>query len=186
MVSILSLWLPIVLAAVLVFLGSSVLHMLLTYHRRDHAGLSGEAEILAAMRQAGVTPGDYFFPHASTPKEMRTPEMIRKLEQGPVGFLTVLPNGPPAMGAALIQWLVYTLVVGVLVAYVTGRTVAPGAEYLQVFRVAGAVAFIAYAGAHPSASIWGKRRWSTTFRHIFDGFVYGLLTAGAFAGFWPE
>ena len=53
-------------------------------------------------------------------------------------------------------------------------------------RVSGAVAFIGYAGAHPVASIWGKRKWGTTIKHTFDSFVYALLTAGAFGGFWPS
>ena len=35
MVSALSLWLPILLSAVFVFIVSSVIHMLLTYHRRN-------------------------------------------------------------------------------------------------------------------------------------------------------
>jgi hypothetical protein len=119
-------------------------------------------------------------------KEMRSPEMMKKYAQGPVGFLTVAPSGPPAMGVPLVQWFVYSLVLGVFVAYVAGRTVDPGAEYLQVFRVSGAVAFIGHAGGHPVASIWGKRRWSTTGRHIVDSLLYALLTAGAFGGFWPE
>ena len=47
MVGIVSLWLPIVLSAVLVFLFSSVVHMVLKYHRTDYAQLPGEAGILA-------------------------------------------------------------------------------------------------------------------------------------------
>jgi hypothetical protein len=103
-----------------------------------------------------------------------------------VGFLTVVPSGRPALGKSLLQWFAYTLMVGVFVAYLTGRTVAPASEYFTVFRVAGTSAFLAYAGALPDTSIWGKRRWSTTLKHMFDALIYALLTAGAFAGFWPD
>ena len=97
-----------------------------------------------------------------------------------------MASGSPGMGASLIQWFVYCVVMGFLVAYVTGVTTGPGAEYLRVFRVSGAVAFIAYAGALPVASIWGKRKWSTTLKHVVDSFIYAMLAAGSFAGFWPE
>ena len=59
-------------------------------------------------------------------------------------------------------------------------------EYLKIFRVSGAVAFIGYVGAQPIQSIWGKRKWATTLRYVLDGLIYSLLTAGAFAGFWPD
>lgn len=186
MVSLAALWLPILLSAVLVFVMSSIIHMALKFHNKDFSSVPGEAEVGAAMRKAGVVPGDYVFPFAASMKELGTPEMKKKYAEGPVGFMTVVPNGPIAMGKPLVQWFVYSAVLGFLVAYVTSRTVAPGAEYLQVFRVAGTVAFIGYAGGHPQASIWGKRRWSTTVRHIVDSLLYALLTAGAFAGFWPE
>ena len=40
MVSILALWLPILVAAVIVFVASSILHMVLPYHRSDYAQAS--------------------------------------------------------------------------------------------------------------------------------------------------
>ena len=36
MVPLTDLWLPILLSAILVFVASSVMHMLLTYHRSDY------------------------------------------------------------------------------------------------------------------------------------------------------
>src|SRR5262249_10745470 len=81
---------------------------------------------------------------------------------------------------------VYLIVVGALVAYVTGRALAPASSYLAVFRIAGATAFIAHAVADWPASIWYKRAWSTTLKNTFDGLVYGLLTAGTFGWLWPR
>jgi hypothetical protein len=184
MVGLMSLWLPVLVAAVLVFLASSVLHMLLPLHRGDYAKMSGEDNVLAAMRKEGVSPGDYMFPHC-TGKKMQSDEMKKKFDQGPVGFVTVFPSGPINMGKSLVLWFLYTVVVGVFVAYVTGRTTAAGAEYLQVFRVSGAVAFMGYAVGAPVASIWKGQKWSTSLKFVFDGLVYSLLTAGAFGGFWP-
>jgi hypothetical protein len=186
MVGIVELWLPILLSAVFVFFASFVVHMIVRYHAGDWKQLPGEDKLRAAMREAGLQPGNYMMPYATSPSEMGKPEMIDKFKEGPVGFLLIRPSGAPAMGKQLAQWFVYSVVVGVLVAYVTGRTLGADAEYLQVFRVAGTVAFLTYAGAEPIASIWKGYTWSVTLKHLLDGFIYALLTAGSFAGFWPS
>ena len=36
-----------------------------------------------------------------------------------------------------------------------------------------------------SESIWKGQSWSTTLKFVFDGLVYGLLTAGVFGWLWP-
>ena len=186
MVTITSLWIPILVSAVLVFVASSVVHMVFRYHWKDWSKMPGEDNVLATIRKENVPPGNYNFPHASSPAEMASEECVKKWEQGPVGFLTVIQSGPPKMGSQLLQWFIYTVVVGVMVAYVTGRTLGEGVEYLQVFRVAGAVAFLAYAGAEPVMSIWYKRNWSATIKFIIDGLFYALVTAGTFGWLWPR
>ena len=55
MVSLAALWLPIILAAVIVFIASSILHMVLPYHRGDYKKLPDEDKVSAALRDAGVT-----------------------------------------------------------------------------------------------------------------------------------
>jgi hypothetical protein len=186
MVELTALWLPIVLSAVIVFIASSILHMVLPLHRSDYQKLPDEDKIMAALRAAGVQPGNYHFPHCASPKEMSTPEMMDKLKAGPVGLLNVIPSGPPAMGKYLAAWFTLCLVMAVFVAYLTGRTVAPGAHYLAVFRVAGTVAFLGFAGGQISDSIWKGQRWSTTCKHVFDSLIYGLLMAGTFGWLWPR
>ena len=89
------------------------------------------------------------------------------------------------MGKALALWFVYTLVVGFFAAYLASRTLAPGSHYLQVFRVVGCSSFMAYAFAHFSDAVWKQKPWSMTLKHVFDGLVYGLLTAGVFGWLWP-
>lgn len=185
MVSIPSLWLPIVLSAVFVFLVSWVTHMLLTYHRSDYTAPPNEAAVMKALREAGVGEGNYFMPHADGPKAMSSPEWIEKCKQGPVAMMNVMPAGPPNMGKSLGTWFVFVLVVSVFVAYLTGQTRGPGAEYLAVFQVAGCTAFLAYGLGEAMNSIWRAQKWSTTAKHMFDGLVYALVTAGTFGWLWP-
>jgi len=186
MVPISALWLPILLSAVIVFIASSIMHMVLPLHKSDYRKLPDEDRVLDALRAASITPGPaYHFPF-TTHKEMKQPEVVEKFKRGPVGLITVFPSGPPAMGKFLAQWFVYCLVVGVFVAYLTGRTRAPGTYYLEVFRIAGTVAFLGYSVALIQESIWKAQPWSVTFKHIFDGLIYGLLTAGTFGWLWPR
>lgn len=185
MVPIPTLWLPIVLSAVFVFLLSWVTHMLLTYHRSDYAQMPDEDAVMAAMREAGVGPGNYFMPHGDGPQAMSSPEWIEKCKKGPVGMVNVMPSGPPNMGRSLGVWFVFLVVVSIFVAYLAGRTLGAGAHYLGVFRVAGCTAFLAYGLGEAMNSIWKAQKWSTTFKHMFDGLLYALVTAGTFGWLWP-
>ncbi|MFQ5537959.1 MAG: hypothetical protein ACE5GJ_10980 [Gemmatimonadota bacterium] len=188
MVGIPALWLPIVVAAVVVFIASSVIHTMLQYHNSDFRKLPAEDDILDAVRSAGVAPGDYMAPHHGGDSSAFKDEAFReKVRRGPVVVMTVFPEGDPFdMKAQLTQWFVYLLVVTLFAAYITGRALGPGAEYLHVFRFAGATAFIGYALGHWQRSIWYKQAWSTSLKNTFDGLVYGLLTGGVFGWLWPS
>jgi len=185
MIGLSALWLPIVVSAVAVFIVSAIVHMALPYHRSDYRRLSKEDDVRAALRAAGVTRGTYMFPACEKMKDMESAEMKAKFVQGPVGILTILPSGAPMMAKHLSQWLVYTLVVSVFAAYLAGRTLSPETPYLQVFRVVGCTAFLAYAGAHAADPIWRGATWSTTLKNLFGGLLYGLVTAGVFGWLWP-
>ena len=185
MVPLTALWLPILLAAIIVFVASFIMHMLLPYHRSDYKKLPDEDKICAAIRAAGVSRGLYMFPHC-THKDMKSPETIEKFKQGPVGIMTVFPSGPPAMPKFMGLWFVYCLVIGFFVAYLTGRTLPPGARYLAVHRVAGCTAFMAYGLGHLSNGIWKGQPWSVTIKEVIDGLIYGLLTGGTFGWLWPR
>ncbi len=185
MVSLTALWLPILLSAVIVFVASSVIHMVLKYHQSDYRQLPEEDKLLGALRPAGLTPGLYHFPHCSH-KEMNSPAMQEKFKQGPVGMLTVFPSGPIAMPKFLGMWFAYCLLIGFFVAYLTGRTVAPGEDRLAVFRVAGTAAFLAYALGPLVNGIWKGQPWSMVLKESFDGLIYSLLAAGTFGWLWPR
>lgn len=185
-ISIVSLWLPIVLAAVLAFVASSVIHMFLGYHKNDFGKLPGEDTALNALAPLEIPPGDYVMPHAGSPDAMKSPEYKAKVERGPAAFLTVMdPKRLFNMGSQFGQWFAYLLLVGVVTAYVAGRTLSPGAEYLSVFRLTGTVAFACYAMSLPQRAIWYHTSWSSTLKSMFDGLIYALLTAGTFGWLWP-
>lgn len=185
MVSLFALWLPILLSAVIVFVASSIIHMVLPYHRSDYKQLPDEDKLRAALRSAGLQPGLYHFPFC-THKEMNTPAAQEKFKEGPVGFVTIFPSGPPNMSKFLGLWFVYCLIIGVFTAYLTGRTVAFGAHYRVVFRVVGTAAFMAYGLGPMVNGIWKGQPWSVVFKEAFDGLVYALLTAGTFGWLWPR
>jgi len=185
MVSLGALWLPILLSAVIVFVASSIMHTLLTYHRSDYWQLPEEEKVLSFLRGIGLRRGTYMFPHC-THKEMKSPATMEKFKQGPVGIMTILPSGPPAMPKFLVQWFVFCVVISVFVAYITGRTLAPTTDYLHVFRVAGTAGFMAYGLGHLSNGIWKGQTWSATIKEVIDGLIYGLLTAGTFGWLWPR
>ncbi len=180
-----ALWLPILVAAAAVFLVSSVIHMVLPWHKNDYAKMANEDKVMAALRPLAIPPGDYMVPRPSSSQEMKSADFAEKLRQGPVLMMTVLPNGPWTMTQNLVSWFVYCAVVGCFAAYVAGRALGPGAEYLAVFRFAGTTAFVGYALALWQMSIWYKRAWSLTIKSTIDGMVYALVTAGVFGWLWP-
>ena len=186
MIPLTALWLPILLSAVLVFFASFIMHMVLAYHKSDYRKLPDEDRVTDAVRNAGVTPGPaYFFPYFSF-KEMKSLPAIEKFKRGPVGLMTVVPSGPPAMGKNMVQWFLYCVVISFFVAYLSHRTLAPGTAFLQVFRVGGITAFLGFGAAHAQESIWNGRSWVVTFKHLFDSVIYAALTAGVFSWLWPK
>jgi hypothetical protein len=185
MVPLSALWLPILLSAVIVFVASSIMHMLLPYHKSDYQQLPDEDKLLATLRAANLKRGLYVFPFCNH-KEMKSPAVQEKYKQGPVGMLTIIPSGPPNMPNYLVKWFLYCVVIGLFVAYLTGHTVAPNTHYLAVFRVAGTAAFLAYGLGCLSNGIWKGQPWNITIKEVIDGLVYALLTAGTFGWLWPH
>jgi hypothetical protein len=188
MVSLMSLWMPIVLSAVAVFVLSSLVHMVLKYHAGDYAKLPAEDEVIAGLSAANLPPGEYVFPYAGSMAAMNDPAYLDRLKRGASGFMTILPrltSERPSMAPQLAQWFVFTLVVSLFAGYIASRAVGPGESFGQVLRFAGTVAFAAYALGCIPDSVWYRRKWSTTFKNIFDGLLYALATGAVFAWMWP-
>jgi hypothetical protein len=180
-----SLWLPILLSAVAVFIISSIIHMVLGYHANDYKGLPTEKQIMDDLRKHNLQPGDYHFPHVTSIKDLSSPDFIEKMKQGPVGYMTIMKSGPPNMVKELAMWFMYSIIVGFCAAYVASRAVDPGEGYLTVLRFAGVTSFLGYSLALLQNSIWYKRNWSATLKSMFDGLIYALFTAGIFGWLWP-
>src|SRR5688572_32172851 len=176
MVPLAALWLPILAAAILVFAVSSIVHMVLPYHRTDWRKVPAEDDVMEALRRFKIPPGDYLMPCPDSAQRMNSPEFVAKRDKGPVLLMTTWKPESSSMGKSLAMWFVYAVVVSIFAAYVTGLAVGPGAPYLTVFRISGTVAFAAYALALVQHSIWYQRAWSTTLKSMFDGLIYGLVT----------
>jgi len=185
MTSLASLWLPIVLSAVIVFIASSIIHMVLPWHKSDYLPVPQEAQVMDALRPFAIPPGDYMMPRCSDMGQMRSPEFLEKMSKGPVLVMTVFPSGPMSMNRSLALWFLYCVVVGLFAGYVACSALPPGAPYLKVFRISSTVAFVGYVFALWQMSIWYRRDWITTLKSSVDGLIYALLTGGVFGWLWP-
>lgn len=183
MITIASLWLPILLSAVIVWIASALVWTVLPHHKKHWKPVSREEEARSALKN--LPPGLYTVPHVESQAAMRNPEIVRKMQEGPIAYITIIPSGTITMGGKMAASFVYYLVVGVVVAYVASRTLAPGTEYLRVFQIVGTTAWLAYAFAVVPDSIWFGKPWSFTIKHFIDTLAYALLTAGIFGWRWP-
>jgi len=186
MVPVMSLLVPILVSGVIVFIASSLIHMVLGYHKGDFKTLPSEDEVMAALQKFNIPPGDYMVPRPASMEAMKREEYKAKRMKGPVMVATVMQSGPFTMGPALLKWFIFCCVVSAFTACVAARVIPPGSAYLVVFRTAGVVAFMGYALGEWPAHIWYQRSLGTTLRQTFDGLVYGLLTAGVFGWLWPH
>ncbi|MEN7343047.1 MAG: hypothetical protein AAAFM81_08885 [Pseudomonadota bacterium] len=185
MVSYTSLILPIGVATLIAWIASILVHMLLKWHDSDYQSLTNEPEVADAIRNGNPKPGMHNIPYCIDMKEMGSPEMQKKYEQGPVALLTVFQNGMPPMPKLIGQQVAYFLVGMFMVGYCARLALAPGADYYEVFRVVSATAFLAFGWAMIPMAIWFGHRWTTTLKYLGDALIYGLLTAGVFAWLWP-
>jgi hypothetical protein len=188
-VSLGALWLPIVLSAVLSFVGSSVIWMAFKYHDAQWQTVPDEPLLMDAVRKAGLTRGMYMFPHMEPKPADRAAAQktwAERYAKGPVGVVLLGTPGTMGMGPRLAKTFVFFLVVSFFVAYIAAHALGQGALYLKVFQIVGATAFVAYGAAPFMDSIWFYRSWRTTWLNVLDALIYGCLTAGAFGWLWPR
>lgn len=175
--TIMTLWQPILAATVVVFIAGSVIWMAMPWHKSDWSKTADEEAVRAALKS--TEPGMYTVPNCD-PSRFKDPDVQQLYKDGPQAFITVVPSGLPQMGGKLVMMFLYNLFVAVLCAYFVSRTLAPGADYLAVFRIAGTVAFVAYGVGYVQESIWFGRSWSATMKTFLDALIYGVLTGGVF------
>jgi hypothetical protein len=180
-----TLWMPILLSAVFVFIVSSLVHMVLGYHAGDFQQLPNEDQSMDALRNIHIPPGHYAVPKANSMKEFKSEAYKAKVQKGPVMFMNVRANSM-GMGSSLIQWFLYCIVVGIFAAYLGSHTLASDADYLVVFRIVGCSAFMGYGLALFQDAIWMSRSWRATWTGVFDALLYALVTAGTFGWLWAS
>ena len=100
------LWLPILVSAALVFIVSAIIHMGPFWHRNEFPPLAEQDRVQDALRPFGIAPGEYMLPKPKDMKDCNAPGFVEKLKRGPVGILTIIPNGPMSMSRPLVQWFI--------------------------------------------------------------------------------
>lgn len=186
MVTMMQLWLPILLAAIAVFVISSILHMVLRFwHADDMRGFNNEADIAAAIRNGNPSPGMYGIPFC-TMSDMKNPEILEKFARGPVGMVVLRRSGKLNMGANLLQWFLFCLLVAYFCAYLGIATLLAGTPASQVFRVLGTAGIMAFAIGVIPTGIWNGHPWKVVVKAVIDGIIYGLVIGAIFAWLWPK
>lgn len=184
--AVLALWLPILLSAVVVFVLSSLVHMVIKWHASEYRGFSNEDSLRDAIRAGKAAPGQYVLPYCSDMKEMGSETMMSKYKEGPVAKVMVAPNGVPNMGKMLGQWFLLNLLVSAVAAYFAVRLGGVGEIHaVRVAKIVFAVSFIAYGFGSITESIWGMRPWSYSTRYLLDAALYSIGSAAVFYWLWP-
>lgn len=181
----LSLWLPILLSGVAVFVLAFLCWMVLPHHKSDWGRVPDEDKLMDAIGDAPA--GLYMFPFCDDPEEFKDPESewMKKRDAGPAGSIVVRPRGPWSMGSSMLQSFVFNLVVSICTAYVATIGLGKGAPGIDVFRLTATVAFLAYSGALIWDLIWWQKPFAAVAKSIADGLVYGVATGAIFMWFWP-
>jgi hypothetical protein len=178
------LWLPILLSAVAVMIGSSIIWMALKYENAEWKRIPGEDDLIEAVRKLNLpAPGQYLFPHMMG---QSADLLAKKMEEGPIGILLVRKPGKMNMGGMLLQSFIFYLVVSFFVAYVSSHALPHTADYLRVFQVAGVCGFMAYGFALVPEAIWFGRTWKSVLKGLVSALILGCLTAGTFGWLWPR
>lgn len=186
MVSVASLWLPIVLGAVLVFITSSLVHMVFKWHHSHYFRFSNEDEVRAAIRKGTPGPGHYVVPHCLDMKQAQSPEMLQKFAEGPIGHFFIEANGTPKIGKHLAKWFALSLVIAFLAAYVAAHALPVGTPGGNVLRVIWTIVFLAYGAGPVMDGIWHGRPAREIVLDVLDALIYGFSTALPFALLWPK
>lgn len=181
MMSVLSLWLPILLAGVGTFFASFLSWMILQLHKGDWLKVAGEDELLATLRKLNLPPQSYMIPSCDNPKEMQSPEFQQKWAAGPRGVLTIFADNG-GMGRNLAWTMLMFIVINFTLGYLGTIAFQPGAEFMNVFRFFATAGLLAYLPGIVMHSIWFQCR---IVGHVFESLAFALISAVIFAFLWP-
>ncbi len=184
--TLIALWLPILLSAVVVFVISSLIHMVLKWHASDYNGLPNEDAIRAAIRAGNPAPGRYVLPHCADMKDMGSETMVKKFREGPVAHLVLGPNEAPSMGRPLGLWFLWSLAIAAVGAYLASRILGLDHGHARsAAKLVGAVTFIAHGFGTMPESIWMLRPWSSSLKYVLDAALFAVGSGLVFYWLWP-
>lgn len=183
---VIQLWLPVLAAAIFVFVASSLIHMVFKWHNSDYRKLANEDEVRATVRAGSPAPGQYVIPHCTDMKEMQSEALQDKFREGPVALLTVKPNRLPSMGPTLGTWYLLNLAVALVAALVSLHAFGLNADAAcRAGCLGGILTFMSYGIGSVSNGIWMGRPWSAVAKDLLDAAIYGAVTGLAFCWLWP-
>lgn len=185
-VSVTEVWLAILLAGILCWVASALIHMLLKYHDADYTELENEQVVSSALAEKSPLPALYTVPYCSDMKAMGEEAMQKKFNQGPVAMIAVMPNGMPPMGKLLLQQILFFVVGSFLIGYLATISIAANVDNVTVFRQVFIASFLTYGWAQIPYSIWMGQPWSNCLRYLLDALIYAVVTACTFALLWPS
>lgn len=186
MLSLASLWLPILLAAVAVFFTSSLVHMVFKWHNADYLKLANEDEVREVIRKGSPAPGQYVLPHCLDGQDMAKPEIQQRFIDGPVGFVVLRASGMPKMGPQLGTWFLLALSVSAITACLACCALPSDAGSHRVFHFFALATFLAYATGSVSDGIWKGHPWKAVAKDLLDALLYAAVSAAIFAWLWPN
>ena len=176
-----SLWLPILLSSIGLFIASFIAWTLLPHHKGDFSQIPDEDAFLETLRAMNITQGQYMFPYCGTPEIRNSEEFKQKEQQGPNGLINVFP-GACNMGMNMLCTYIFFLCVSFCLAYLATLGLQPGDDFMKVFRFVGTAGILAFCAGGIQGAIWFQRKIAMD---LLDGIVYGLITGAIFAALWP-
>jgi hypothetical protein len=185
MSAIAQLWMPILVTAVLIFIASSLIHMVFKWHNSDYLQLANEDDVRAAIRASSPTPGQYVMPHCVDMKDMGSEAMQKKFAEGPVAFLTVRKNGSPEMGSTFVMWFAFTLAVAAIAGWLAMTAFTGKANANAAGQMVGFISFLAYGGGSVPLGIWMGKPWGSVAKDLLDALIYGVISGLVFIWLWP-
>ena len=185
MTSFADLILPILVASVAVFVWSFLAWMVFGHHKADIKRFEREDDAMDLVK--GAKAGDYLVP-TWTGIDMKDPDQkaafMARYAEGPWALIRVMPR--PNFLKNLALTYVSFLAVCAVVGYLMSATLAPGEEYMRVFRIAGAACLLGFTFGGLSNDIFFGKPTRFVVTSLFDAVCYTLVAAGVFAAMWPE
>jgi hypothetical protein len=181
-----SLWLQVLIVAVVTFMVSGVFWTTMPWHRSEFKALPNEDAVRKVLHAQGVTEGQWRIPYSENPADWKTEEFAKRYETGPVGIIQLETPSGVAMGSRLVKTFGLYFLVAFFTAYVLRQAFPVGAPYMKVFQLAGCVSFASHVFGQVQDTIWFSKSWRRVLLQAADSVVYALLTAGVFASMWPD